>query len=233
MRVLAIGLSLTVVLGCERVAPAPSDASRPPDAASRAVVDGAVAADAWCALDCDDADPCTDDGCVDGACVHAPNEAPCDDGVRCNGADRCAEGLCAVHDGVTGCPRCDPATDTCVGCRDVSECPSATETPFGACEAPAGDACALEGVQTRSATVYTCDGGTCVPHTMQYEMPCARASDGLVCEAEASCAACEEMLDVPTCASGRTGQQRCLGPEGRCQAGVCAPTSSVRACVCP
>lgn len=45
--------------------------------------------------DCDDADPCTDDICDDGACVLSNNAAPCDDGDDCTEDDICADGTCA------------------------------------------------------------------------------------------------------------------------------------------
>src|SRR5262249_23357831 len=44
-------------------------------------------------LDCDDGNPCTRDTCdptaqtEDGACVHVNNQAACDDGNACNGAE--------------------------------------------------------------------------------------------------------------------------------------------------
>src|SRR5687768_597709 len=53
-----------------------------------------------CTIDADCADPneCTDDRCgEDGTCVFANNTAICDDGVFCNGLDRCVEGACANH----------------------------------------------------------------------------------------------------------------------------------------
>jgi hypothetical protein len=47
-------------------------------------------------MDCDDAAPCTDDGCDSetGACLNTVNQAPCDDGDPCTVADSCQEGAC-------------------------------------------------------------------------------------------------------------------------------------------
>jgi predicted outer membrane repeat protein len=44
--------------------------------------------------DCDDVNPCTDDQCQKGTCVHVNNTAPCDDGNACTEDDRCAAGSC-------------------------------------------------------------------------------------------------------------------------------------------
>jgi len=49
--------------------------------------------DPCCGVDCDDGDPCTDDSCVDGGCIHTPKD--CDDGDPCTDDD------------------CDPMTGEC------------------------------------------------------------------------------------------------------------------------
>ena len=79
--------------------------------------DGAVdATDPGCwqcstPVDCDDADPCTDDNCVDHACVYVDNAPPCDDGNVCTSNDRFCEGVCS-GDWIDGCcltnEDCDP-----------------------------------------------------------------------------------------------------------------------------
>jgi cysteine-rich repeat protein len=57
----------------------------------------------------DDGNPCTDDQCSAGACVHADNTDPCDDGDSCTNNDVCAAGLCSgVVFAVCGpCLTCD------------------------------------------------------------------------------------------------------------------------------
>ena len=76
-------------------------------------------------MQCDDHNPCTADDCVFGGefgtCSYSPQDGPCDDGLYCNGTDRCALGACSVHDAnpcvaAGGC--CEESTDTC-----VPECP--------------------------------------------------------------------------------------------------------------
>ncbi len=46
------------------------------------------------AAGCDDGNPCTDDFCAGGKCVHQDNKATCDDGDACTGGDRCGGGTC-------------------------------------------------------------------------------------------------------------------------------------------
>jgi len=46
------------------------------------------------AEDCDDGNLCTDDACVDQACVYTNNTDPCDDGEVCTMDDVCTDGVC-------------------------------------------------------------------------------------------------------------------------------------------
>lgn len=68
-----------------------------------------------CLLDveCDDANPCTDDRCLAGTCANTPNAATCDDGVACTGGDVCAAGSCAGSDLCLGDASCQIASGTC------------------------------------------------------------------------------------------------------------------------
>ncbi len=74
--------------------------------------------------DCDDGNPCTDDRCEAGSCVHdlAPDGTSCDDGNLCNGVATCRAGLCTPGPA----PNCDDhdrcTVDSCEGdgeCRHV------------------------------------------------------------------------------------------------------------------
>ena len=90
--------------------------------------------DCWeCTSDpeCDDENPCTDDACTEGFCVHTNNSVPCDDGDVCTMDDVCSEGICtpgepsdkdddSYVDGACGGEDCDddpvddpPECDTC------------------------------------------------------------------------------------------------------------------------
>jgi hypothetical protein len=62
-------------------------------------------------VDCDDKNPCTDDGCDEvGGCIHSDNVASCDDADPCTVADQCSGGVCA---GVA--VNCDCETDSDCG----------------------------------------------------------------------------------------------------------------------
>ena len=60
-------------------------------------------------IHCDDADPCTDNICVDNACEYVNNTAPCDDLDTCTVGDTCADGIC-----VSGSDPLDADEDTFV-----------------------------------------------------------------------------------------------------------------------
>ncbi|HEX7668710.1 MAG TPA: hypothetical protein VF395_03960, partial [Polyangiaceae bacterium] len=52
--------------------------------------------DGTCSTSCDDANPCTADACVSGACTHVavPAGTSCSDGNACTTSDTCAGGVC-------------------------------------------------------------------------------------------------------------------------------------------
>ncbi len=93
-------------------------------------------ADGFCATtdtDCDDGDACTTDtcdaatgcvntpiecpdgqSCVNGACVDAcVDDADCDDGLFCNGAEVCVDNACVAGTDPCGGLDCDETTDSC------------------------------------------------------------------------------------------------------------------------
>ncbi|MFH0979908.1 MAG: thrombospondin type 3 repeat-containing protein [Planctomycetota bacterium] len=70
--------------------------------------------------DCDDGVACTDDTCVSGTCVFAPNDANCpDDGLFCNGTERCDPAADCIHGGnpCTSGEFCNELTDSCEECE--------------------------------------------------------------------------------------------------------------------
>lgn len=81
---------------------------------------------------CDDGVSCTTDACdpAADACTNAPDDGACDNGVFCDGAERCD----SVNDCQPGVPpacddgvvctvdTCDPATDSCVNAPDDAAC---------------------------------------------------------------------------------------------------------------
>ena len=115
----------------------------------------------------DDGNLCTDDTCDgDGSCVHLSNNAPCPDGVFCNGADVCAGGVC-IHAG-------DP-------CASGSACDRTCNEAAGNCLSPTGTTCLDDG---NVCTDDTCDGqGNCThPNNTA---PC---TDGIFCNGTDVCA---------------------------------------------
>lgn len=81
-----------------------------------------------------DDDPCTDDRCEEGHCVHPYNQAPCDDGDGCTSGDACLDGVCMPGARVCQCDgdaRCDdgiPCTEdrclegVCVNALSIETC---------------------------------------------------------------------------------------------------------------
>jgi len=136
-------------------------------------------------VDCDDGVACTIDSCNEttDACDNTPDDAACDDGLFCNGAETCDAGAgCLV--GTDPCPGqdCDEVNDVCVplpcntnGTCDVgedcntcpSDCISGTSTGAvcgnGLCEAGDGEDCVscpadCNGVQGGKPTNRFCCG---------------------------------------------------------------------------
>ena len=110
------------------VADAPADA--PPDAPADVV----VVTDAGCAIDadCNDGIACSLDRCdpVLHVCTRAPQDALCDDGIYCNGAERCDVNVGCVA-GVRDCKdavactvdACDEGQQACTHTPNDALCP--------------------------------------------------------------------------------------------------------------
>jgi hypothetical protein len=168
------------------------------------VCEGDAVADAPDATDpFDDADPCTDDGCVDGARTHEPAAAgtACPAGV-CDGAGRCV----ACDDAVAPCV----APDVCVAggcvpvtCTDRVQNGLETSVDCGGSEcAPCGDglACVL-GVDCESGV---CAATMCAPPACDDTVRNGAETDvdcgGPDCVPCGPASACSEDAD---CESGR------------------------------
>ena len=86
-------------------------------------------------LDCDDGNPCSDDGCDnETGCFQRFNTNPCDDGDPCTELDECRDGAC-VGSGPRVCDDGNPCTDD--ACDPATGCASAPNT--APCDD--GDAC--------------------------------------------------------------------------------------------
>jgi cysteine-rich repeat protein len=119
---------------------------------------------------CDQAEICTGLGPHCPTDSFLPNGASCDDGVFCNGPDRCSGGTCSLHSGdpcgvPSECRGCDERIDSCFdpeggACSDDGNvCTDDFCDGVGGCIHPANsarcnDPCTQDGV---------CRGGQCTP----------------------------------------------------------------------
>jgi hypothetical protein len=123
--------------------------------------DAALDCQAGTPPDCDDGVACTDDWCDDigDTCINSADDANCDDGLWCNGAETC-DTLADCLAGTDPCPGqgCDEAGDQCVtqtcndngmceAGEDCNNCPNDCFSGGGAtcgngvCETAAGEDC--------------------------------------------------------------------------------------------
>jgi len=81
---------------------------------------------------------------ADGSCVACVDDADCDDGLFCNGAETCDTSGAAVACVSAGdpcaaspnAPQCDETADGCVECLTDAHCPAPETCQAGACAAP-------------------------------------------------------------------------------------------------
>jgi len=77
------------------------------------------------AMPCDDANPCTLDGCASGSCTHTPSTGACDDGNLCTDGDTCSTAGECVGGGVKSCDDAAPCTvDACSPTTGCAHTPS-------------------------------------------------------------------------------------------------------------
>ena len=144
------------------------------------------------AVDCNDANPCTDDACqLASGCTHTTNAAACDDNNVCTEQDACEQGSCKP--GIV--PDCDDGngctTETCdpkQGCKNVANTQACSDGD--ACSS--GDVCA-DGKCTAGAQVVCNDGNGCTDDACDTIAGCqskhnvAGCSDGNVCTTADAC----------------------------------------------
>lgn len=132
---------------------------------------------------CDDGNPCTDDVCMEGACVPVNNTAPCDDGVYCNGSDTCSDGRC-VHAG-DPCPPPDGDGDCREACSEADQTCTANDPSGSPCddglECTADDACTGGRCRGRTDNASCDDGNRCTIDRCDVETGCVSVDNGL-CE---------------------------------------------------
>ena len=215
---------------------------------------GACELDPQTVLDCEDGNPCTNDGCdaVDG-CVNTPdNNNFCGDDDLCNGVETCLEG------------ECTPGVE--LDCDDADKCTADACAPLTGCGhvAAAGicddgltctaDSC-QDDVCSNVLAAYFCvlDGG-CVPSGAENpENPCEKCAanlsteawtyvgDGVACGAGKVCHVGSCCDHAAACEGHECGSDGCGGNCGICGAGFvcdegacieieCVPNCLGRAC---
>ena len=143
---------------------------------------GDTCVDCFTAADCDDGVTCTDDTCVDGACVNTPNNANCaDDGLYCNGDEVCDPVQDCVSTG-SPCPVgefCIESQDTCVECLVAANCDDGIDCTDDSC---------VNGICSNTPNDTNCadDGLFCNgPEVCDAVLDCVSAGDP--CEAGELC----------------------------------------------
>jgi hypothetical protein len=157
--------------------------------------------------DCDDGVSCTIDACDEAAdaCTHGPDDALCDDGAWCNGAETC--------DPTGGCQAGQaPVCDDGVGCTDDA-CNEDTDS----CDFAVNDGNCDNGLY--------CDGDEfCDPQLDCQDGPDPDCDDGVSCTVDAcneDTDSCDNTPDDGFCNDGQycNGEETC-DPLDDCQAGT-------------
>ncbi len=155
---------------------------------------------------CDDGVSCTVDSCdeVSDACVYTPDDAPCDNGVFCDGAETC--------DPTLGCqPGTPPTCDDGVGCTDDS-CDAETD----ACVHMPNDALCDNGLycdgvelchgllDCRVGIPPDCDDGVaCTVDSCDEDLDaCVHTADDALCDDGVFCDGIETCDPVVGCLAG-------------------------------
>jgi hypothetical protein len=136
-------------------------------------------------LDCDDDNPCTDDACKEGSCLHVANSEACDDANPCTTVDFCADKFCkgtvpltCNDDNVCTTDTCDPASD-CVytpnshPCDDGNACTTMDTCAESTCAGGPAPDCNDNNVCTDD----DCSADTGCIHTANLEL----CDDGNLC----------------------------------------------------
>ena len=187
--------------------------------------------------DCDDGNPCTTNGCVDGKCQSAKTDGACDDGDACTSGDACKDGLCtgAAKDCDDGNPctkdQCNPKTGDCgyaidsgASCDDGDPCTESDACEGAKCVGGAAKTCPAGAV----CTVGVCDSsdGSCSTAPAPDGAGC---DDGDPCSIDDTCAAgaCKAGAPKPCTADKPCDAASCDSSTGQC---VTTPVADGKAC---
>ncbi len=150
------------------------------------------------ALVCDDANPCTSDGCeASKGCTFTPQSGDCDDGNLCTTGDHCEAGKCVFAAG-TDCNDSNPCTKD--SCNPATGC--AYQLVAGPCDD--GNPCTLND---------TCKNGACSPGAAP------DCNDTNACTSDS----CENGLCVHAPLSGACNDGNACTVGDICEAGKCVP----------
>ena len=184
------------------------------------------------APDCNDGVGCTQDSCDEqaDACVNAPDNAACDDGLWCNGPEVCDPEAGCQRQAAPDCDdgiactidTCDEERDMCLqtpddaACSDGNDCTVDTCLPDSGCQHVAGN----QGqVCDQGGCTGTCSDGLCVPCACADDGDC---DDGFACTTDiCDAGVCVYQTDDAACDDGQwcNGAERCVVDQG-CQPGT-------------
>ncbi|MFH1532389.1 MAG: carboxypeptidase-like regulatory domain-containing protein [Pseudomonadota bacterium] len=149
---------------------------------------------------CGDGNPCTEDACTGGQCVHTNNAKSCDDGNACTTGDHCAGGQC--NSGASlACGDGNPCTnDSCQPASGCLHAPNVLPCDDGnACTT--GDHCA--GGQCAGGPPLTCeDGNPCTDDACTIPAGCAFTPNSLPCDDGNACTVGDHCVGG-SCAGGQ------------------------------
>jgi hypothetical protein len=178
-------------------------------------------------LGCDDANPCTDDTCnpATHSCDHRALDIACDDGLFCNGFDRCGGGTCSVHAGdpCLDATTCDEARDGCTGCTTDAMCPAAMMAEWGEC-AGFADTCGNGGTHARIVRTFACMTDICLGTDHAEAETCSVDRTGASCM-PTTCSGFGGCGDGPGGACDPNGMASRSCTDHTCQAGACGSSS--------
>jgi hypothetical protein len=151
------------------------------------------------ALNCDDGNPCTSDGCDAGGCVFLPLAIACDDGNACTLSSSCKDGSCQGTTGVV-CDDGNPCTlnfchpeKGCVAEANVAPCDDGSVCTVG-------DVCT--GGNCQSGPILSCsDGNPCTDDSCNVAAGCVFSQNVLPCNDGNACTVGD------TCAAGACAAQ--------------------------
>ncbi len=184
--------------------------------------DGTGACTPGAALDCDDQNPCTADGCdptLGCVATPVPDGTACSDDNACTAGDACTSGSCGAGPALD-CDDQNPCTidqcDTGSGCVHVLASAGAACEDGDVCTS--GDACDGTGTCTRGSPLDCDDGNECTADVCRQRRGCVHdALDGRPCRAGAGrCVGdtCELGPDGSAGESGAPGEGGSSGSAG-------------------